>query len=78
MDVLLTREELLRWRPYYGDKYYTFKTDSITGFKFVVEAIWRDSIVDVSLLKAGWVFQTKAQAKLELLEMQPTKPLTRQ
>ena len=65
-DIFLTREELLRWRPRYGHKYYTFRVDDMTGTVVVDEAVWHDSIVDISLLKAGWVFDRYTDAHLAL------------
>lgn len=61
VNLLLTPEELLRYVPAAGRKYWTLE-GNVLGNIIIVDRVWQDSLVDVSRLKVGWVFDTYSEA----------------
>ena len=56
----------LPWKPKNGDVYYTFIRDRINRTCTLVSYKWDGCIADIALLKAGWVYRTRAEAKAAL------------
>ncbi len=52
----------LPWRPRKGDVYYTFVRTGIDCTCTLISYKWDGCVIDIALLKAGWVFRTRQEA----------------
>lgn len=56
----------LPWKPKKGDVYYTFIRDRIDRTCTLVSYRWDGCVIDIALLKVGWVYRTRAEAAAAL------------
>lgn len=56
----------LPWKPMQGDVYYTFICDRIGRTCTLVSYRWDGCVIDIALLKVGWVYRTRAEAAAAL------------
>lgn len=56
----------LPWKPKKGDVYYTFIRDRIDRTCTLVSYRWNGCVIDIALLKVGWVYRTRAEAAAAL------------
>lgn len=56
----------LPWKPKNGDVYYTFVRTRIDCTCTLTSYKWDGCVVDIALLKAGWVFRTRQEAEAAL------------
>lgn len=56
----------LPWRPKKGEGYWTFNVFFGSGKWAVASFAWGDEVFDKAVLKAGWVYRTKKEAKAAL------------
>ena len=56
----------LPWKPMQGDVYYTFIRDRIDRTCTLVSYRWDGCVIDIALLKVGWVYRTRAEAAAAL------------
>lgn len=56
----------LPWKPMQGDVYYTFIRDRINRTCTLVSYRWDGCVIDIALLKVGWVYRTRAEAAAAL------------
>lgn len=56
----------LPWKPKQGDVYYTFIRDRIDRTCTLVSYRWDGCVIDIALLKVGWVYRTRAEAAAAL------------
>lgn len=56
----------LPWKPKNGDVYYTFVRTGIDCTYTLISYRWDGCVIDIALLKAGWVYRTKEEAKAAL------------
>lgn len=56
----------LSWKPKNGDVYYTFVRTRIDCTCTLTSYKWDGCVADIALLKAGWVYRTRAEAKAAL------------
>lgn len=67
-DLILGRRELIKmpWQPKFGEEYWTFanfkQVDSSIPVLQVTSIYYTCSFWELALLKAGWVYQTRAEA----------------
>lgn len=64
-----SRIRIRPWTPKKGDKYYTFRcsyTDEGDIWSISSPLQWCGSVIDIALLKQGWVFKTEERARLAL------------
>lgn len=61
-------EEIIKlpWKPKKGDVYYTFIRDRIDRTCTLVSYRWDGCVIDIALLKVGWVYRTRAEAAAAL------------
>ena len=52
----------LPWKPRKGDVYYTFVRIGMDCDCTPISYKWDGCVIDIALLKAGWVFRTKQEA----------------
>lgn len=56
----------LPWKPRKGDVYYTFVRTGIDCTCTLISYQWDGCVIDIALLKAGWVYKTRAEAEAAL------------
>lgn len=56
----------LPWRPKKGEGYWTFNVFFGSGKWAVASFAWGDEVFDKAVLKAGWVYRTREEAKAAL------------
>lgn len=67
-DLILGRRELIKvpWQPKLGEEYWTFanfkQVDSSIPVLQITSVHYTNSFWELALLKAGWVYQTRAEA----------------
>lgn len=68
VSLLRGKREIVKlpWKPKNGDVYYTFIRDRIDRTCTLVSYRWDGCVIDIALLKAGWVYRTRAEAKSAL------------
>lgn len=61
-------EEIVKlpWKPKKGDVYYTFVRTGIDCTCTLISYKWDGCVIDIALLKAGWVFRTRQEAEAAL------------
>lgn len=66
--LLLGTEEIVKlpWKPMKGDVYYTFVRTGIDCTCTLISYQWDGCVIDIALLKAGWVFRTRQEAEAAL------------
>lgn len=55
----------LSWKPKEGEKYWTFSINDEDALD-ADWSVWHDDVDDFARLKAGWVYRTEEEAKVEL------------
>lgn len=67
-DLLIGKKEIIKlpWRPKKGEGYWTFNVFFGSGKWAVASFVWGDEVFDKAVLKAGWVYRTKEEAKAAL------------
>lgn len=53
----------LPWKPQYDQPYWTFRWIANKNRLDVWQNVWFNSVEEVALLKAGWVFRTREEAQ---------------
>ena len=53
----------LPWKPQYDKPYWTFRWIANKNRLDVWQNVWFNSVEEVALLKAGWVFRTREEAQ---------------
>lgn len=66
--LLTGTEEIVKlpWKPRKGDVYYTFVRTGIDCTYTLISYQWDGCVIDIALLKAGWVFRTRQEAEAAL------------
>lgn len=66
--LLTGTEEIVKlpWKPRKGDVYYTFVRTGIDCTCTLISYQWDGCVIDIALLKAGWVFRTRQEAEAAL------------
>lgn len=68
-DILCGEAEIVKmpWKPKEGQTVYSFYARGISSVLEVISFVWVGSVVShQALVKAGWVFKTKKEAKAAL------------
>lgn len=62
--LLNGKDEIVKlpWKPKKGDVYYTFVCTGIDCTCTLISYKWDGCVIDIALLKAGWVFRTRQEA----------------
>lgn len=68
VDLLTGKTKIVKlpWKPMQGDVYYTFIRDRIDRTCTLVSYRWDGCVIDIALLKVGWVYRTRAEAAAAL------------
>ena len=68
VSLLRGKREIVKlpWKPKNGDVYYTFIRDRIDRKCTLVSYRWDGCVIDIALLKIGWVFRTRQEAEAAL------------
>lgn len=69
LDLLCGEAEIVKmpWKPKEGQTVYSFYSVGLDGVLKVVDFIWvNDIIIFQALVKAGWVYKTRAEAEAAL------------
>lgn len=68
VSLLRGKREIVKlpWKPKNGDVYYTFIRDRIDRTCTLVSYRWDGCVIDIALLKVGWVYRTRAEAAAAL------------
>lgn len=68
LDLLCGDAKIVKipWKPKQGDVYYTFIRDRIDRTCTLVSHRWDGCVIDIALLKVGWVYRTRAEAAAAL------------
>lgn len=56
----------LPWKPKNGDVYYTFVRTGIDCTCTLISYKWDGCVIDIALLKAGWIYRTREEAQKAL------------
>ena len=64
VNLLKGEREIVKlpWKPKKGDAYYTFVRTGIDCTCTLISYKWDGCVIDIALLKAGWVFRTRQEA----------------
>ncbi len=54
------------WKPDLNERYWTFMSSLEGGKLYVLNYMWDNSVIDVALHKAGWVYRTWEEAQAAL------------
>lgn len=67
-EIVCNNAEIVKlpWKPKKGDIYYTFVRTGIDCTCTPISYKWDDCVIDIALLKAGWVFRTRQEAQAAL------------
>lgn len=65
VELLNGEKELVKlpWKPQYDQPYWTFRWIANKNRLDVWQNVWFNSVEEVALLKAGWVFRTPEDAQ---------------
>ena len=69
LDLLCGEAEIVKmpWKPKEGQTVYSFYSVGLDGVLKVVDFIWVNDIITFqALVKAGWVYKTRAEAEAAL------------
>lgn len=72
VDLLTGVSKIIKlpWKPKKGERYYTFNVNRLDfddlNALCVTDADWDNLPADVALLKTGWVYRTRKEAKAAL------------
>ena len=67
MDLVNGKDEIVKlpWKPKIGEKYWTFSINDEDALD-ADWSVWHEDVDDFARLKAGWVYRTEEEAKVEL------------
>lgn len=67
-EIVCNNAEIVKlpWKPRKGDVYYTFVSTGIDCTCTLISYQWDGCVIDIALLKAGWVFRTRQEAEAAL------------
>lgn len=65
--LLTGKDEIVKlpWKPKQGEKYWTFYINDEDALE-ADWSVWHEDVDDFARLKAGWVYRTEEEAKVEL------------
>lgn len=69
LDLLCGEAKIVKmpWKPKEGQTVYSFYSVGLDGVLKVVDFIWMNDIITFqALVKAGWVYKTRAEAEAAL------------
>lgn len=68
VDLVNGKDEIIKlpWKPKKGEGYWTFNVLFGSGKWIVASFVWSDEVFDKAVLKAGWVYRTREEAKAAL------------
>ena len=68
VEIILGDAEIVKklpWKPKQGEKYWTFYFNDEDALD-ADWSVWHEDVDDFARLKAGWVYRTEEEAKVEL------------
>lgn len=67
-EIVCNNAEVVKlpWKPRKGDVYYTFVRTGIDCTCTLISYRWDGCVIDIALLKAGWIYRTREEAQKAL------------